>query len=285
MRRWKERLCPMKRDGRNKSGHDEEWGYALLTALLAALLAFIPSIAGANDPAGFDVRAQLIARKTTILSSEIAGKILKLPVREGEPFREGDEIVAIDCAAYRARLAQMDAQVNRAARKLEAQKFLDQRGAIGKADLDLGEIDLDGARAEQRLAALDVSRCSMKAPFSGRVAERKVQPYQYVTVGQPIIDILSDRELDLEMLAPSHWLAWLKPGAVFIVLIEELGRDFPATVTRIGPRIDPVSQSVKIYGRIDGDVSDLAPGMSGIARLMPRAAAAETATIQPQTIQ
>jgi len=240
----------------------------------ACLLAVLPVAAAATEPGSLDVRAQLTARKATVLSSEIAGKILELPVREGEAFKEGQEIVAIDCAAYRARLAQMDAQVNRATRKLEAQRLLDQRGAIGKADLDFAEIDLDAAQAEQRLAALDVSRCSITAPFSGRVAERKVQRYQYVTLGQPIIDILNDRDLELELLAPSRWLSWLKPGAAFVVRIDELGREFPAIVTRIGPRIDPVSQAVKIYARMDGDFPELAPGMSGLARLSPRAEAA-----------
>lgn len=241
---------------------------------LLGLLACWPAFTAAAEPGSFDVRAQLIARKTTVLSSEIAGKVLQLPVREGEAFSEGQEIVAIDCAAYRARLAQMDAQVNRATRKLESQRLLDQRGAIGKMDLDFAEIDLDAAQAEQQLAALDVSRCSITAPFSGRVAERKVQPFQYLTAGQPVIDILNDRDLELELLASSRWLSWLKPGAAFVVRIDELGRDFPAIVTRIGPRIDPVSQTVKIYGRVDGEFPELVPGMSGLARLSPRAEAA-----------
>ena len=73
------------------------------------------------------------------------------------------------------------------------------------------------------------------------------------------------------MLAPSRFLSWLQPGTAFVLRIDELGRDFPAAVTRIGPRIDPVSQSVKIFGQIQGEFADLVPGMSGIARLTPRA--------------
>jgi RND family efflux transporter MFP subunit len=251
---------------------------ARLAALsLACLLGVVGSLSHAaaeSSLGGFDARAQLVARHTTILSSEIAGKILKLPFREGEGFREGDEIAAIDCAAYRARLMRMDAQVNHAKRKAEALRFLDQRGATGKVDLDLAESDLDGAEAEQRLAAIDVGHCSITAPFAGRVAELKVQPFQYVTTGQPVIDILSDRDLELELLVPSQALAWLKPGATFAVRIDDLGREFPAVVTRIGARIDPVSQSVKIFGHIDGDTTDLIPGMSGVAHLTPPAEAA-----------
>ncbi len=130
------------------------------------------------------------------------------------------------------------------------------------------------AEAEERLAAIDVSHCSIKAPFSGRIAELKVQRYQFVTLGQPVLDILSDRELEVELLAPSRWLAWLKPGTRFAVHVDELDKDVPAIVTRINARIDPVSQSVKIYAKVDGDFPDLTSGMSGIARMNPTAAEA-----------
>jgi RND family efflux transporter MFP subunit len=236
---------------------------------VVALLACLSGQAEAAESGDFDVRAQLTPRQTTILSSEIAGKVLELPVREGQAFREGQEIVALDCASYRARLAQAEAQVSRARRRASALRILDGRGATGRADLDIAVIEVEAARAEQQLASIDVSRCSIAAPFSGRVAELKLQRFEYVTAGQPVIEILSDQDLEVELLAPSRWLGWLSPGTIFTVQVDELGRGFPAVVTRIGARIDPVSQSVKIYARIDGHFPELVPGMSGLAHLKP----------------
>lgn len=212
-----------------------------------------------------DVRGQVITRDAAVLSSEIAGRISALPFREGEKFAKGDELVGIDCASYRAKLDEADAQMRRAERKLQAFRVLDRRGATGKADLDLAEIDADAARAIRETAAIDVSRCSITAPFDGAVAEQKVKRHQYVTVGEPVIDILSAEALELELLAPSRWLSWLEIGSGFSMRIDELERGFPAVVTRLGARIDPVSQSVKIYARVEGDTADLLPGMSGIA--------------------
>lgn len=239
----------------------------------AAILVFAAAHAAAEgEPAGgsgIEVRAQLIARHTTVLSSEIAGKIDSLPVREGEGFVVGQEIAGIDCATYQARLLLADAKFNGSARKLEAVRLLDKRRAVSPIDLDLAAIEVDAARAEQQLAAKDVGRCRIVAPFAGRVAELKVQRYQFVEAGQPVIDVLSDRELEIEMLAPSRSLAWMRPGLAFSVHVDELDRDYPAVIARIVPRIDPVSQTVKIYSRIDGDFPELLPGMSGLGRLMP----------------
>jgi RND family efflux transporter MFP subunit len=223
--------------------------------------------AGAQTPTDAGLRAQLVPRFSAVISSEIAGRIVLLDVREGQAFAKGQQLIGIDCARHDARLAQTSAQRQRSERKLEAFRLLDRRGATGKVEIDLAEIDLKAAQAEERLAAIEVSRCSIAAPFEGRVAELKARSHQYVTVGEPIIEIVSDRELEIELLAPSRWLPQIKVGMRFALRVDELNREFPAVVARLGPRIDSVSQAVKVYARIEGDFPDLVPGMSGIARM------------------
>jgi membrane fusion protein, multidrug efflux system len=109
----------------------------------------------------------------------------------------------------------------------------------------------------------------IKALFDGLTAEQKVQEFQYATPGQPLLEILDDRSLEVELIAPSRWLAWLKPGYVFAVHIEETDKSYPATITRVGGRVDPVSQTIKVLGEIQGEAGDLMAGMSGRANINP----------------
>jgi len=110
-----------------------------------------------------------------------------------------------------------------------------------------------------------VAKCSIAAPFAGRVAKRLVAAHQYVTPGTPLLGILDTGVLELQMIVPSRWLAWLKPGQHFSVQVDELGKTVAGQVARIGARIDPVSQSIAITGVIDGNTAQLLPGMSGWA--------------------
>ena len=59
------------------------------------------------------------------------------------------------------------------------------------------------------------------------------------------------------------WLAWLKAGGPLQVQIDETQKTYPARFTRIGARVDPVSQSVKVAAAIDGRFPELIAGMSG----------------------
>ena len=65
------------------------------------------------------------------------------------------------------------------------------------------------------------------------------------------------------MLVPSRWLSWLKAGIEFKVHIEETDKTYPARVTRLGGRVDPVSQSIKVIGQITSATPELMAGMSG----------------------
>ncbi|NOQ35479.1 MAG: HlyD family efflux transporter periplasmic adaptor subunit, partial [Methylococcaceae bacterium] len=81
--------------------------------------------------------------------------------------------------------------------------------------------------------------------------------------GEPILDIINDSKLTLTLLVPSHWLVWLKEGQSFKVFLDELQKEYPAKITRIGARIDPVSQLIKVKGVIVGNFKELLAGMSG----------------------
>jgi membrane fusion protein, multidrug efflux system len=102
-----------------------------------------------------------------------------------------------------------------------------------------------------------------------RTAEQKSREFQYTMPGQPLLDILDDHALELELIAPSHWLSWLKPGYAFQVKIDQTEKTYPARVTRLGGRVDPVSQSIKVIGEITGEAAGLMAGMSGHATVTP----------------
>ena len=100
-------------------------------------------------------------------------------------------------------------------------------------------------------------------------SEQKAREFQYTTPGQALLDILDNRNLEVELIAPSRWLSWLKTGYGFQVRVEETDKVYPARITRLGGRVDPVSQSIKVIGVITGEAPELTAGMSGRAIILP----------------
>lgn len=244
-----------------------------LAGMAVALTALAtPAAAQAPSPLVLperEIRAQVTARTSTVLASGMAGRIVELPVQDGDTFKKGDVLVRFDCAVQEAQLARANAVLEKARRVLEVNEKLRQLGSISAKEISVGHADVAEASAEVGMMKALVSRCAVVAPFAGRVAGVSARQYQFIGEGQPLVDILDDRELELEAIVPSRWLAWLTIGRRFQVVVDENGRTYEGEVARLSGRVDPVSQSIKLYARIRQPDDRLLAGMSGRAIIVP----------------
>ena len=247
---------------------------ATICALLAVLALQVP--AAAQQPSAHDgtavpqvIRAQLVPRAFTTLSSETAARIDRISHRAGEHFQKGETLVEFDCVTQRAQVAKARA-VLKAAEKTHAihKRLFDMRSLSG-LELEVSAAEIDKAKADLAIADAMQSKCSVEAPFPGVVVDQRARESQYTTPGQPLLEIVDDHTLELEFIVPSAWLRWLKTGLSFSVAVDETGKTYQAHVELLGGRVDPVSESIKVTGAIDGDARDLMPGMSGRVLMPP----------------
>lgn len=251
------------------------YGVALLTLGSAMAQGTAPvrpsAAAGGSSPAMArqDIRAQLMPRRYTTVAAEIGAKVSGLPVAEGSAFRAGQLLVQFDCSLQRAQLDKAEAELEGAEQTLKSNLRLEQLNSVGQLELDLSRSAANKAKAEVGANKAVLAKCQVAAPFAGRVAEQKVREQQFVQPGQALLDILDDSVLELEFLVPSVWLRWLKVGGAFEVQIDETRKTYPARLTRIGARVDPVSQSVKVAAAIHGRFPELMAGMSGKVLIAP----------------
>jgi len=216
---------------------------------------------------GQEIRAQLTPRRYTTLAAEVGARIQRLSVAEGGAFGEGQTLVVFDCTVQQAQLDKARAELDAAQATLKSNERLLELNSVGQLELELSRSAVGRARAEVGMHEAVLSKCTVRAPWSGRVAEQKAREQQFVQPGQPLLEILDDSALELEVLVPSSWLVWLRPGQRLRVQIDETRRSYPARFVRIGARADAVSQSVKVAAAIDGRHPELVAGMSG--RVLP----------------
>lgn len=216
------------------------------------------------------IRTQLGSRNAVTISAEVAARISSLSLREGDAFRAGQPLVAFDCSLYQSQLRKAEATAEASNAMMQSNRRLAELNSIGKFEVEQAQAKVKEAQADVASGRTLVSRCVINAPFAGRVAKRHVATHGYVAPGTPLLDIVETGHLELQMIVPSKWLAWLKPGATFSVDVDELGKSYTARVQRLGAQIDPVSQSISVVGVIDGSPADLLPGMSGWAAFATR---------------
>lgn len=209
------------------------------------------------------LRAQLKARQSTLISSEMGGRINQLKLRDGERFSAGQTLVEFNCTVEDAQLNKTKATLEKKNKTYEVNQRLAELKSISTLEVAVAKTEAEEAKADVSVSQAVLQRCSIQAPFSGKVVELLARPYQSVRAGDPIMEIIDDKNLEVEFMAPSDATAHLKPGKRFRVTLDELGKTYNAEIVRIGGKVDAVSQTIKVYGRITDKSSELLPGMSG----------------------
>lgn len=216
-----------------------------------------------------DIRAQLSAVTYNSVSSELSARIQELPFKEGQSFKEGQVLVVFDCATQQAQYQKTKAVLSIAKRNFETNKKLLALGSVGRIEYENSYSEYLKTKAENDELATVLARCNILAPYSGLIVEQKVRAQQYVQAGQPLLDILDKSSMELEFVAPSLWSPWLTEGYKFEIKLDETGKTYPAKITRVNGKIDPVSQTIKVAAVIDGEFKEIAPGMSGVLTITP----------------
>lgn len=216
-----------------------------------------------------DIRAQLSAVNFTTIASELAARIQELPFKEGESFKKDQVLVAFECSVQRAQSQKSKALLAIAERNFETNKELLPLGSVSRVAYENSFSEFQKAKAENDEFAALIRRCAILAPYNGTLVEQKVRAQQFVQVGQPLLDILDNSALELEFVAPSKWASWIVEGYRFQIRFDETAKEYPARITRVNGKIDPVSQTIKAAAVVDGKFKELGPGMSGVLLINP----------------
>jgi len=231
-----------------------------MTAMLAAAVLLLPAAARAE----YEARAVIKAIDRAVLSGELAAKVERLPLRPGDAFAKGDLLVAMDCALYQAQADKVSAEVRATKIKSENALELKALNSIGELDVALARSEYAQSLAELRIARLNTERCTIKAPWDGRVVSLRVNAHENIRQQQELIEIVGDRQLEAEIVVPAAWLNWLAPGQPIQLHVDDRADPASAEVSAIIPAIDAVSQTVLLRATLAQD-AQLIPGMSATA--------------------
>lgn len=222
------------------------------------------SFEGAQDKS-LQVQAVLSSGKGLLISAPIDGSLKSVPFENGDAFKKNDILIRYDCAAEKAKVAEISARVSISDRQVVAYERLKKMDMVSDVEYIsiIGQHKQNKALLTQARTRLDM--CVIIAPFDGRIQDIQVDVNEVVKSGRFLMKINSNDPLNVEMLVPSVWLRWLNVGTLLDVYIKESAKVYAANVIRIHGEVDPVSQSVRIVAKINSYEEELLPGMSGRA--------------------
>ncbi|HEY8540282.1 MAG TPA: efflux RND transporter periplasmic adaptor subunit [Steroidobacteraceae bacterium] len=210
------------------------------------------------------------------VKSKVGGEVRELTVREGQDVREGEVIARLDTRNLQAQYDRELAAVEKARADLELatlnreknralleQKFISQNTFEQTETAYFGSVaNLKLAEAQARLAKINLDDAVIRAPFSGTIARRLVQPGEKVSPDAPVVQIVDLREMLLEAAVPATEIPAVRIGQTARFTVGGFGeREFVGNVQRINPITTDGSRAITIYVAVPNPDLALKGGM------------------------
>lgn len=218
------------------------------------------------------------------VKARVAAEVREVLVREGESVTAGQILVRMDTSEFQARVDQakgnlhaMRAQLDIATKNRDNNRALLDKGFISRAAFDNTASQFAAAQAnvESAQGALDIVQkllndSVVRAPISGLIAVRNVQPGEKVSTDYKLLDIVNLKKMECEALVPTSDIPKIKIGQSVLLHIEGLTEEFIGNVTRINPATQAGSRSIAIYIQVANPQDMLKVGMFVDAQLVLR---------------
>ncbi len=221
-------------------------GSPILAVVLCALAA--PASGGDVETSIADAPVRGIVKpvQQATLASELQARVAHLPLREGERFEKGALLAEFDCTKYQSELEVAEAEYRAAIATRDSNRKLLQLSAAGRFEVEVAEAQAQKAEAAVAAAGAVVDNCRIHAPFAGRILDLMVHEHDVPGVNGALMKIADDVTSKVELIVPSNWLRWLKPGIPFTLELDDTGAEIAAKVRQIGAAVDAVSQTIKL---------------------------------------
>jgi RND family efflux transporter MFP subunit len=214
--------------------------------------------------------------------SKLSAEVRRLPLREGDAVASGQVLAEFDTAQLRIQLAERQATLEaaratlaqtertRAANaQLVKQSFISRNAFDTADDAYRAQVAaVQAAEAQLAQTRLVLADAVVRAPISGRVAKRHVQPGEKVAFDAPLLHIVDLSRLEVQAQAPVADVAKFAAGAEVSVEVEGLaGQPYKGRIDRINPTTEAGSRMIAVYVELANDDGRLRGGMFARVRL------------------
>jgi RND family efflux transporter MFP subunit len=216
------------------------------------------------------VIGQLVARQAGPVSARVSGPVESVQVQVGDRVKKGDVLVVVASDRLQsesdrnlALVEQKQAMVAIAEAELEklrqerqriddlrqssafSQKRRDdviQDVAMKQGSLANRTAELAQAVEQLNRANIDLRDAAVRAPYDGVVTAKMTEVGAYVAVGSPVVTLVNQKTLEIEVQVPTSRLGGLRPGAEVQIALDD-GTRHKAKVRAVVPEENPLTRT------------------------------------------
>ncbi|STC96258.1 Multidrug resistance protein MdtE precursor [Chryseobacterium carnipullorum] len=216
----------------------------------------VVTVARENIDTDYSANGTFIPKQEMNQSSEIAGRIVNVLVKEGSRVSAGQTLATIKKDAIEVDVAQAQNNLQNAIIDNQRYENAFKTGGVTKQQVDNSRLQLKNAQAAVRAQGVRVNDASIRAGISGTINKKMVEPGTVVSIGTSMFEIVNINSLKLSVLVDESQVGRIALGQEVPITVNVLPEDsFSGRITFIAPKSDaslnfPVEIEVQNKGNL-----------------------------------
>lgn len=194
--------------------------------------------------------------------AEVRGKVENLAVEEGDFVKKGDLIAQIDKRDYENALSSASASYSLASKNFDRVKELHEKELVSRAELDSAQAELQRLESTVKSAKLNLTRCSIKAPFDGTINKLDAKEGLLLNAGELVAVILDISSVKVSVGIPESDVDAVKKLKTFDVSIDALdGKTVKGRKVFLSKSPDSRARLYELQLTVNNPGEEILPGM------------------------
>lgn len=206
------------------------------------------------------VAGTLEADEQIEIRSEVSGVVESINFKEGTKVREGQVLFKVNDVELQAQLSKALTAKKLAAENERRAKLLLEKQAISQEEYDIASADYQSASAEAELIAAQLSKTTVRAPFSGKIGLRSISKGTYVTPTTVVAKLVNTDDLKITFSIPEKYASQVPLGTVASFTTSDSRKEYEATIYAIDPEVDITTRTLRMRAIMDNRDNILYPG-------------------------
>lgn len=202
----------------------------------------------------------LEANEDIDIRSEVSGVVESINFEEGSKVSKGEVLFRVNDIELRAQLSKVRTSQQLASENQRRAKLLLEKQAISQEEFDISNADFESSKAESQLIAAQLSKTTVRAPFSGTIGLRSISKGTYVTPTTPVAKLVNTSQLKITFSIPEKYASQMKVGNTLSFTTSDSKEVHTATIYAIEPQIDIATRTLKLRAIVDNKEGKLYPG-------------------------
>lgn len=200
--------------------------------------------------------------RESIVAGEIEGLVVEFPVKRGDYVKEGQVLAKLRTTSLEIRLKGAKADEHLALIEYERAKELYEGDAISNSELDEFETRLIAQEAKVEGVEDDIGKCTITAPFDGRITEEFTEVGQWLQKGDRVISMLQSDYVKVRVPVPEKYIQHMKVGDESKVSFLALGgMTKTGNIVHIVPQASARARAFPVFIKIDNKDEVIKSGM------------------------